>query len=167
MLTWIWWCPSSAQERPSSAALVWLFPLFPYWPEISNCFHSSMNVIDLRLLVEERSAKPEEHRLQEAHRLWPLGSSVAVRLLDGHLISHVLWCIKVVKTHVWWYSKWGTAGLCIPGWFIRQADYCKIITWKGISRFDSTHPSPINSNVKSAFDCSGEIFGITKWLWWR
>ena len=55
-----------------------------------DLLHSSMNVVDLRLLVEEGSAKPEEHRLQEAHRLWPLGSSVAVRLLDGHLISHVL-----------------------------------------------------------------------------
>ena len=122
MLTWIWWCPSSAQERPSSAALVWLFPLFPYLPAISNCFHSSMNVVDLRLLVEEGSAKPEEHRLQEADRLWPLGSSMAVRLLDGHLTSHVFSWIKVVKTFLWWYSKWGTAGLCIPGWFIGQAD---------------------------------------------
>ena len=34
--------------------------------------------------------------------------------------------------------------------------------WKGISGFESTHPSSIISNVKSAFDCSGGRFGIKK-----
>ena len=29
---------------------------------------------------------------------------------------------------------------------------------KGILRFESTRPSPMNSNAKNAFDCSGERF---------
>ena len=48
-----------------------------------------MNVVDLRLLVEEGPTKAEEHRLQEAHRLWPLGSSMAVRTVYGHLITRL------------------------------------------------------------------------------
>ena len=35
--------------------------------------------------------------------------------------------------------------------------------WKGIwKEFESTRPSPVNSNVKSAIDCSGERFGIKR-----